>query len=59
MIFDNINWYGKLEKQSKDKKTLNIQELKDKVDELQILYPKRIKHITLPIGDGILMIQKS
>lgn len=59
MIFDNINWYGKLEKQSKDKKTLNIQELKNKVDELQFLYPKQIKQITLPIGDGILLIQKN
>ncbi len=59
MIFDNIDWYGNLEKQSQDKKTLNIQELKNKAEELQILYPKQIKQMTLPIGDGILLIQKS
>ncbi len=59
MIFDNIDWYGNIEKKSKDKKTINIQELKNKAEELQILYPKRVKQMTLPIGDGILLIQKS
>jgi predicted O-methyltransferase YrrM len=59
MIFDNIDWYGNIEKKSKDKKTINIQELKNKAEELQILYPNRVKQMTLPIGDGILLIQKS
>lgn len=58
LTFDNVNWYGNIDNNSIDKKTLTIKELKIKAEELQRKNPTQIKEITLPIGDGILLIQK-
>ena len=58
LAFDNVDWYGNIHNNAKDKKTKTIKEIKIKAEELQRINPTLLKEMTLPIGDGILLIQK-